>query len=314
MKELIANTAKSIGWNSVVDYQHTVDNKAQWRVDVLISNGNVKVAIIIQPTPQTKSDFKSRTERIASTGVRVAWLYHLKKPLRGDHDRHIAKPSSDEVPVFGYQQDKESGKVTVVQFSKDITLEKFVIGLLSKKVRWFYNNNTFVDSMLIRYTEHCPSCNEATVGIYGLRLNAVTTLKIESQYKLTKNGTNKQRERAAFFHFFTKDNEEQNFKIAEFISQNLTRKQLADLNLGELIQVDNEYFCTCLKCGNVLPRLETEFIKGVYDSAKSKQQKDWFDSNSCCLTYGEEFHFRTLLFKLDLGCEIWIKRWFYIDT
>lgn len=70
-KAVVARAAREIGWDATVECPAP---DRSWIADVLVSNGNRRLAIEAQWSPQTDADFERRQKRYEATGLECVWL------------------------------------------------------------------------------------------------------------------------------------------------------------------------------------------------------------------------------------------------
>lgn len=70
-KAAVARAAREISWDAVIEYPAP---DRTWIADVLVSNGNRRIAVEAQWSSQMKADFERRQRRYETAGIECFWL------------------------------------------------------------------------------------------------------------------------------------------------------------------------------------------------------------------------------------------------
>ncbi|MCY4403136.1 MAG: competence protein CoiA family protein [Candidatus Poribacteria bacterium] len=159
LKTLIAKIASSLGWNVMTEKVGETPEGDRWIADVFCTKEKTKIAFEIQWSSQTEIEFKRRQEKYIRSGIRTAWLYKLR------HNQEYF-PTNYETPAFGIQYKKDSNEMHVPQFNQ--TIDDFVRGMLSGKLKWKPHDGEELTGQLITYVQQCWKCKRNTRVILGI--------------------------------------------------------------------------------------------------------------------------------------------------
>ena len=159
LKTQIAKIAHSLGWNVITEKMGETPEGDRWIADVFCTKGKAKIAFEIQWSPQTETEFRRRQEKYVKSGIRTAWLYRLR------HNQEYLS-TKYEIPAFGIRSEKKSNKMYVPQFNQ--TVDDFVRGMLTAKLRWRPREGEELTGKLITYVQQCWRCKRNTRVILGV--------------------------------------------------------------------------------------------------------------------------------------------------
>jgi len=202
LKTLIAKIARSLGWDVTTEKIGETPEGERWIADVFCIKGKAKIAIEIQWSPQTETEFRRRQEKYIASGVRTAWLYKLRR-------NQDYLPALYEIPAFGIQIKSDSGEMDVPQF--DLPIDKFVRGMLEGKLKWRPEQNEKLIGKLITDHNQCWRCKRKTKVILGIGI-------------YDKEGIN-------LSHLYFHDNE---ISVPKFILQHLNNSELGKNNIAPI--------------------------------------------------------------------------------
>jgi len=117
LKTWIAKIAASLGYDVTTEKVGETPEGERWRADVFLTKGQAKLALEIQLTSQTVSEFQRRQAKYRASGVRTLWLYKRR--------RRQNIPCDYDMPVFEIEAQDESGTFIVPMF--DVDVNEFVV-------------------------------------------------------------------------------------------------------------------------------------------------------------------------------------------
>ncbi|MCY4404387.1 MAG: hypothetical protein OXD54_17615 [Candidatus Poribacteria bacterium] len=145
----------------------------RWIADVFCTKGKAKIAVEIQWSPQTETEFKRRQMKYNASGVRTAWLYKLRR-------NQDYLPTVYEFPAFGIQIKSDSGEMSVPQF--DLSIDEFVRGMFEGKLRWRPKQNEKLIGRLITDYNQCWRCKRKTRVILGIGIYDKEGINLSCRY------------------------------------------------------------------------------------------------------------------------------------
>lgn len=104
VKEIIREVAERVGWTAQTEYAGTTPSGQRWIADTLLERDGFKLAIEIQVSPQSFSDYRIRQQRYRESGIKCIWLSCFPSLF-----------SDEEIPVFELSKSKG---VYVIDFPK----------------------------------------------------------------------------------------------------------------------------------------------------------------------------------------------------
>lgn len=156
LKTIIAKAAKSAGWSVTTEWAGQTPDGERWVADVYCEKGNAQITIEVQLSHQSREMLVARQQAYASSGVRAAWLAS-EKAFKADY-----LPERREIPVFRVSDFAVGEEPVVTAFG--IGVYEFVIGMLSKKLRW--ESTPFIYHIYYM-RDACWKCCREVKQVYG---------------------------------------------------------------------------------------------------------------------------------------------------
>jgi hypothetical protein len=168
-KFVIAESARTLGWQVFTEESGTDPDGNPWIADVLCTKGNAKVAFEVQLALQSLADYRARQRRYERSGIRCLWLTRLR---RNSSIPNSFTPSK-ELPLVLINI-REPATMTV-QFEESsetpILLADFVKGALAGDLFWAEarTGRIAVDLQVASIT--CWNCQGPIKAIRGYIVN-----------------------------------------------------------------------------------------------------------------------------------------------
>lgn len=133
-KFVIAESARSEGWQVQTEEPGTDPDGYAFIADVLCKKGNASVAFEVQLAPQSLAEFQARTRRYQRSGIRCLWLAKLRS--NGSVPNFF--PPSKELPLVWIDVREPAAMTVCVEESSGapIPLTDFVKGALAGELFW----------------------------------------------------------------------------------------------------------------------------------------------------------------------------------
>jgi Competence protein CoiA-like family len=162
IKRSVIEAARQLGWNAQAEVPGQSEHEEPWQADVLLEQGNVKIAVEVQWSRQSDADTQFRQLRYRKSGVRGLWLFRQK---------HF--PTSKSVPAVRVQGDPQNGYNVYVPTGYDeqqLSLSDFVRAALTRKFRFGIEVGSPALAEVYCGTLQCWRCKKPTNIISEIRL------------------------------------------------------------------------------------------------------------------------------------------------
>ena len=128
LKGMVVEAARANGWNAATEVVGTTPNGEQWKADVLARKGDLKVAVEIQWSGQTKEETLRRQHRYKESRVRGLWLL-----------RHPGFPISHDLPaarIGGTAEEGFSALVPTGWGEQRLPMQEFLHAAFNRRLRF----------------------------------------------------------------------------------------------------------------------------------------------------------------------------------
>lgn len=157
LKEIASKAALAAGWNVTTEYAGASSDGTHWIADVFCTKNKARIALEIQLSKQSASQFSYRQNRYKDSGVRAAW-FTSERILSS-----LLYTSSKSLPIFAVGNLSEPS-LSPEMTGFGVTFYDFVKDLLSGKVTWQEDPN----EVQVHYiNDSCWNCKKHVKQAYG---------------------------------------------------------------------------------------------------------------------------------------------------
>lgn len=159
-KSIIARVCQERGWQVTTEYRGQTTNNEVWIADIYAEKNSIKIIFEVQWSPQTEEVTRKRQERYKQAGIRSAWLVKERK-------RNLYNTIEEyQIPYFEMRYNEDTNNFIIPRYN--VTLEKFIKGMLNKELTWFPPKKMNVDTGLIIIEDYCWKCGKKISLVSGL--------------------------------------------------------------------------------------------------------------------------------------------------
>lgn len=154
IKQAIIEGCKNTDWIAIPEF-----SEDDWRADVLVSKGKIRIAFEVQWSPQTYEETIRRQERYKKSNIRGCWYFKKIPTSKNYYQPNLI--NNNELPAFEliYNSNNE---LVILFDKKEITVIEFTEQLITGKIkhRKYYtiSKGSSVDVIFFNYS--CPRCNK----------------------------------------------------------------------------------------------------------------------------------------------------------
>ncbi|MFV0398214.1 MAG: competence protein CoiA [Bacteroidales bacterium] len=124
----IIEACKVNGWEAIPEFA-----EANWKADVLATQGNKKIAFEVQWSKQTFEETQFRQDRYNQSNVRGCWFFRTAPKELRNHDNDLI--ANKEIPAFKIFKN-ENGNIVSQVNGIQMPLKSLVISLLNRKFKF----------------------------------------------------------------------------------------------------------------------------------------------------------------------------------